>query len=52
MSNDRLELSGKEDSVMRRFRQRRLRWWIWLLKQEKLMKDEIIFDHAEGRRSS
>ena len=33
---------------MRRFRQRRLRWWIWLLKQEKQLKDEIMFDHAEG----
>jgi hypothetical protein len=33
---------------MRRFRRHRL-WWIWLLKQERLLKQEGVFDHAEGR---
>ena len=28
-SNNRLEVSGKGDGVMRRSRQHRLRWWIW-----------------------
>jgi hypothetical protein len=37
---------------MRRFRRHRLQWWIWLLREERLLREESIFDHAEGRRSS
>ena len=37
---------------MRRFRRHRARWWIWLLGQERLLKHEIMLDHAEGRRFS
>jgi hypothetical protein len=37
---------------MRWLRRHRLRWWIWLLKQERLLKQEGMFDHAEGGRFS
>jgi hypothetical protein len=37
---------------VRRFRWHRSRWWIWLLEQERLPKQEIMLDHTEGRRFS
>jgi hypothetical protein len=37
---------------MRQFWRHRLRWWIWLLKQERRLKQESMLEHAEGRWSS
>jgi hypothetical protein len=37
---------------MRRFLRHRLQWRIWLLTQERLLKQVGMLDHAEGRRFS
>jgi hypothetical protein len=37
---------------VRPFRRHRSRWWMWLLKHERLLKQEIVLDHTEGKRFS
>ncbi len=50
INNECLGLPGKGDGVMKRFLRHRLRWRIWLVNQERLLK-ESIFDPAGGRSS-